>query len=93
MNLLFDFSDEIYIEPQFDNKTENYQFICDKWFLCSGLSSNFDSFWVNASGQLTLDNELFNFSGTIILTEIEGETKEICKLVFENSLLKKIEMI
>jgi hypothetical protein len=49
--------DEIYIEKQNRKEFDDVVHIFDEWLECSGITDNFDSYWVSAYGTLLLDGE------------------------------------
>lgn len=79
-------NDEIYLEPQ--NRFEDFDFLFDVWLDCTGLIDNYESFWLNSDGALTLEKEPFKISASVY---VEYNNKEYVLIIKEGFLDKIIE--
>jgi hypothetical protein len=81
--------DEIYIEKQNRHDFDDVVHIFDEWLECSGLSDNYDSYWVSAYGSLLLDGvpqkitatcKAKHFNTEYNLTFVKGRLMQITRI-------------
>lgn len=81
--------DEIFIEKQNRHDFDDVIHIFDEWLECSGLSDNYDSYWVSAYGSLLLDGvpqkitatcKAKHFNTEYNLTFVKGRLMQITRI-------------